>query len=318
MVAQDLRALVADSNPDSRKQTLHALAAAGFECDAAADGQQAIQRLETAAYDLLVTDVVLDKVNGHAVILQVQRQSDPPRIVVLSSLCDPRLVRDLLARGVDDFLHKSVPADLLTTKLRSLFELSAWRAGQSAAQHAPPGAARSSVLMDVEQRLQQLTWHFADAVAPLFEDEYFLPDLPPALLDFVKRLAAEERAESMAGLGEMADIRSSERVELFTTATAILIDDHHYRASDDPTKVAIRDISATGVKLMHTRAIASSRMVLAWNAETLPFVTLRVPLRITRCRPAGRFYDIGGQFETPDSTLSSAAEVSDHRSHVTN
>ncbi len=72
-----------------------------------------------------------------------------------------------------------------------------------------------------------------------------------------------------------------------------------FDAIDTPVRVILRDVSAKGVRLMHTRAIPAADLVLEWQAETMPYFSLRVPLQVTHCRPVGRFYDIGGRLAVP-------------------
>ncbi len=308
MSARRYRVLVADRSSESRERSLRALAERGFACDTAEDGEQALQMLGRTPYDILLTDVVLPKLHGHTLILRAQQMQVPPRTVVLSDLCDPRLVRDLLSRGIDDYLHKSLPGELLAMKLLALFELDKWRAGQQAADIAPAEMDRDTLLGRIEQQLETISSHYADQLIPLFEMQYAVPELPPAICDFVERLATEERAESAADVTAAANVRASQRAECRTVATAIQVD-QRFHATDTPVRLIIRDVSVTGVRMMHTRAIPATDMVLAWRAETLPCSTFRVPLRVTRCRPVGRFYDIGGQFEVP-AELATAALAS--------
>ncbi|WP_197529039.1 response regulator [Aeoliella mucimassa] len=291
--------LVADSDPSTRERTFLAFQQAGYKCVLAEDGHQAVARLKEGSFDLLVTDVVLPKLHGHALIVETLSQYPQPRIIALSDLVDARIVRDLLSRGIDDYMHKSVPVELLVTKAQSLFDLGTWRAGQMAATDDPePQLTTYDRLELIEQQLQLLSDYFADRVADLFEQEYSVPEIPPGLMKYIDRLKDEETAQKEAGISSEANTRGAHRVDIKVVATAFQVDEN-YEAVDFPVNVVLSDISASGVRLLHTRAIPATDLVVAWSSITMPHYIFRIPLCVTRCRPSGRFYDIGGQFDIP-------------------
>lgn len=303
------RALIADPDTNWRERTRVALVERGFSCEVAEDGEQASVLLDSIAFDLLVTELTLPLKHGHALVVETLAHQPVPRIVVLSHLTDPRLVRDLLSRGVNDYLHKSIPTELLATKLQALFELDRWRESQSTLDEPVPALKTSLEL--VERHLWQVSEYYGRTLTPLFAQEVPIPDLPRGLRDFALRLSADERAAAQAGLTEAANTRAAPRIDLLATAVAIEVDDR-LQAVADPVKLMIRDLSTTGVKMLHTRALPAGDLVLSWPAETIENYWLRLPLCVTRSRPIGRFYDIGGQFDFPPSVIEAsrkAAEV---------
>lgn len=102
----EFRALVVDDQEVSRAIVRHALESVHIRCDEATDGAEALGLLLQRRYDLLVCDLVMPNMHGHALIRQVQRQPDPPRIIVLTGLEEPRILRDLARRGVAAVLFK--------------------------------------------------------------------------------------------------------------------------------------------------------------------------------------------------------------------
>ena len=292
-------ALVVDRDPQVRLRTSRVLSEVGFWCDTAEDGKQAFEKLQARAFDLLVTDVVLPKMHGHALILEALRCLPAPRVIVHSSIVDSRIVRDLLARGVDDYLHKSVPDELLATKARSLFDLSMWQKAQRTAQNDQRVQLDEAAKLElIERQLQLLSDHFADQMADLFEQEMSTTEIPAGLFHFATQLRAAETAEEQMEVSQAACTRTSIRVKIKLIATAIQVDEH-YQATDFPVNVVLSDVSTGGVRLLHTRSIPATDLVLSWDAVTIPDYVFRLPLCITRCRPIARFYDIGGQFDVP-------------------
>ena len=116
------RALVVDDDPAIRNLTIRALAREGFACDAASDGLQAKEILAANRYDAVVTDLRMPKLNGHALAVEVLAMDDRPVVVILTGIVEPRLARDLIARGVDCVELKPARYDLFAAKIKGLVD----------------------------------------------------------------------------------------------------------------------------------------------------------------------------------------------------
>lgn len=114
------RALVVDDEPLVRQLTMRALAEEGFRCDAAADGAEALMMIGETTYDLVVTDLRMPIAHGHGLAVSLLESADRPVLVVLTGILEPRIAKDLLARGVDDVVFKPVDYGLFALKASSL------------------------------------------------------------------------------------------------------------------------------------------------------------------------------------------------------
>ncbi len=117
-----LRALVVDDEVVDRRMVMFALTNEGFQCDAAVDGLDALQKAKQVSYDLVITDLRMPKMHGHALALDLLHasQSPVPVIVIHTSLDDPRLTKDLLIRGVNDVVCKPTNYPVLAAKMKAL------------------------------------------------------------------------------------------------------------------------------------------------------------------------------------------------------
>lgn len=129
--------LVEDS--ERLRQTLqHGLAAAGFTVDAAADGMEARGYLASYAYELVVLDLMLPKVDGLSVLRGLMRNHVRPRVLVLSARDRVRDRIEALDVGADDYLVKPFDFDELLARLHAL----ARRPEQAQATQLEIGALR--------------------------------------------------------------------------------------------------------------------------------------------------------------------------------
>jgi DNA-binding response OmpR family regulator len=116
------RALVVDDDTAVRKATVRALDQERFSCDAAASGDEAKRMLESNRYDVVVTDLQMPNGHGHALALEILALQDHPAVVILTGMLDPRLVKDLIGRGVDCVECKPVRYDLFVAKIKALLD----------------------------------------------------------------------------------------------------------------------------------------------------------------------------------------------------
>jgi len=123
MSDKEYTALVVDDEPALRRLTAAALRRRNFRCDEAANGQQACAALADRHYDLVVTDLRMPLGNGHALAVELlSRGGERPAIVVFTGVLEPKLVEDLIARGVDDVLFKPLDFSVLGAKVRAICE----------------------------------------------------------------------------------------------------------------------------------------------------------------------------------------------------
>lgn len=284
------RILVVDDEPSVRDLASQALVSSGFECDVAADGAQAEQSLCEKSYDGVVTDLRMPHCHGHALCELLLRSHNPPEIMVLTGLDDARLARDLLNRGVYEFVQKPIDFDLLAQKVRLMV----------GGTGNPPREARgllettgrsepSNLLRDIEIELVDLKSRVGDRLDNVVEPDEDISDPPPSIRSYIERLTQSEAAIP----GHQA--RQCDRASCFTFAIATPID-RNWKPTEASFKVALRDVSTSGVRLLHTRATNAEYLALRWDATQLESKEIRVVAQLRRCAPLRCFYELGGQF----------------------
>lgn len=78
------RVLVAEDEDSVRAFVVRALQHAGHDVQAVEDGQQALERLSGASFDLLVTDIVMPHLDGIALALKATRDWPAMAIVLMT------------------------------------------------------------------------------------------------------------------------------------------------------------------------------------------------------------------------------------------
>jgi|SRR5215469_8691583 len=119
--------LVVEDADEIRKLVCGMLDLNGYNCLAAANGVDALQMIENGAdrVDLLLTDMVMPKMMGAELVLQVAQRRPDIRILVMSGFCDDPVVRSLESVPAI-FIAKPFTAAALCTKIRQSLD-QPWR-----------------------------------------------------------------------------------------------------------------------------------------------------------------------------------------------
>ena len=119
------RILVVDDNDDNRYTLTLYLDLEGYtNVETAQDGEEAIARLQTAEFDLVLLDVMMPKVDGYQVLIWIKGQPrlhDLP-VIMISALNEMNSVVRCIELGAVDYLLKPFNPVLLKARLGSTLE----------------------------------------------------------------------------------------------------------------------------------------------------------------------------------------------------
>src|SRR5580765_2013169 len=88
---------------------------AEFQITEAADGVEAVRKLESLQLDLILLDINLPKMDGFEVAKQIPRLAPHARLLFLSQESSSEVVREALGLRADGYIHKtSAASDLLS------------------------------------------------------------------------------------------------------------------------------------------------------------------------------------------------------------
>jgi hypothetical protein len=108
---------------------------------------------------------------------------------------------------------------------------------------------------------------------------------PQAIAEFLHRLKDESRGRE--------DRRQAARCWMVTHVAAVPVD-KEFRPVGEPFMAVTRNISTRGLALVHTRAVESELVVV--ELTTGSGSAIQLVMRVARCRPMGRFYEVAGPF----------------------
>jgi DNA-binding NtrC family response regulator len=104
------RILVVDDDPTIRKILRDRMSALGHCVDAAADGEQALARLEKQGADLLLLDLQMPNIDGFGVLHTLASRPDAPAVIVITAHGSIEAAVRAVRAGASDFITKPFEA----------------------------------------------------------------------------------------------------------------------------------------------------------------------------------------------------------------
>jgi two-component system response regulator YesN len=90
----------------------------GFEvAAAAADGVEALERLDEAAFDLIIADIRMPRMDGLQLLAELRSRGNPVRFLVLSGFADFQYAQRASSLRIDGYLLKPVDEDELAARV---------------------------------------------------------------------------------------------------------------------------------------------------------------------------------------------------------
>jgi putative two-component system response regulator len=102
------RILIVDDDTAICEMLATALHEAGFACDVAVTGAQALARAERQVYDVLVVDLMIPDVSGLEVVREIRKRNDATRVIIITGFGDVTTAVEALHTRADDYILKPI------------------------------------------------------------------------------------------------------------------------------------------------------------------------------------------------------------------
>ena len=119
-----VRVLILDDEPIVGKRLGPAIAKMGCETESFTEPKAALSRFEECPFEIVVTDIRMDDIDGISVLEQTLRRSPKTKVIMITGYATMEVAREALAKGAFDFLAKPFkPAQLREMIARAAAEL---------------------------------------------------------------------------------------------------------------------------------------------------------------------------------------------------
>ncbi len=119
-----IKLLVVDDEAIVGKRLKPSLEKHGYEVETLGDGRSAIDRIGQKDFDIIITDVRMDDVDGMQILEYVAAKSPHTKVIIITGYATVELAREALVKGAFDFIAKPFkPSDLRVIIEKAVKEL---------------------------------------------------------------------------------------------------------------------------------------------------------------------------------------------------
>ncbi len=112
-VEEKVRVMILDDEPIVGKRLEPALAKHGFEVEVFTDPNIALERIDEQEFDIVVTDLRMEGVDGIQILEHIMSSSKNTRVILITGYATVEVAREALVKGAFDFIAKPFkPKDL--------------------------------------------------------------------------------------------------------------------------------------------------------------------------------------------------------------
>ncbi len=124
MEEQKLRIMVIDDENIVGKRLKPALEKTGDIVETFEDGEKALSRFDEEPFDIVVTDIRMEKINGIEILERILLKSSRTKVIIITGYATVEVAREALSKGAFDFIAKPFkPDDLRAIIARASKEL---------------------------------------------------------------------------------------------------------------------------------------------------------------------------------------------------
>ncbi len=124
MEEQKLKIMVIDDENIVGKRLKPALEKTGDIVETFEEGEKALARFDKEPFDIVVTDIRMEKINGIEILERILAKSSRTKVIIITGYATVEVAREALSKGAFDFIAKPFkPDDLRAIIARASKEL---------------------------------------------------------------------------------------------------------------------------------------------------------------------------------------------------
>ena len=124
MEEQKLKIMVIDDENIVGKRLKPALEKTGDIVETFEEGEKALARFDEEPFDIVVTDIRMEKINGIEILERILAKSSRTKVIIITGYATVEVAREALSKGAFDFIAKPFkPDDLRAIIARASKEL---------------------------------------------------------------------------------------------------------------------------------------------------------------------------------------------------
>ena len=152
------RMLVVDDEKMTRMNLEHVLTKEGYLVSTAADGTEAFELLEKNSFDIILTDLKMEKIDGMGVLEKAKALNPDTEVIIITGYATVPTAVEAMRKGSYLFLAKPLKLDEIRSAVRSALskkKVQLTSKGPILCFVGPPGTGKTSLGMSIARSLQR-------------------------------------------------------------------------------------------------------------------------------------------------------------------
>ncbi|MBU2509830.1 response regulator [bacterium] len=130
-MTEKIKVMMVDDEAKFRDTTSKLLNRRGFETTIAASGEEAISLIKKQPQDVVILDVKMKGMDGHAALAEIKKIAPQTQVIMLTGHGSPDSAQNSLDHAAFDYLTKPCDIDILAIKIKEAHALKTSGASQS-------------------------------------------------------------------------------------------------------------------------------------------------------------------------------------------
>lgn len=115
-----LKILIAEDDRELRQLFTHVLVKNGYSVKGVANGQEALDALETDYFDLIISDIMMPVMDGYTLVRQLRQSGSTTPVLMITAKGEFDDMRQGFLSGTDDYMVKPVNVNEMVLRVGAL------------------------------------------------------------------------------------------------------------------------------------------------------------------------------------------------------
>ncbi len=191
------RVLVVDDEEMARANIQHILTKLGHAVDTAVNGVDALLKMDADEYDLVITDLKMEKMSGAELLDSIKKRAPYTDIIMVTGYATVDSAVDALTKGAAYYLSKPFKIDELRSTVNSVLEKKRYAQitrGPILCFAGPPGTGKTSIGLGIAEAMERKFVRFSlaglrDEAELRGHRRTYVGAMPGHIINEIKRLA---------------------------------------------------------------------------------------------------------------------------------
>ncbi|MEF9427595.1 MAG: response regulator, partial [Candidatus Mariimomonas ferrooxydans] len=183
-MTDNFKILVVDDEPVVIKSAERVLKAEGYIIDSALSGKEAVAKMESNTYSLVLTDLKMPEMDGISLIRWIKQKKPDTGIVIITGYPSQDTIREALELGIIDYVPKPFTQAVLTDVTHRAVE---WIKGTIAVGEKAPEEFPPSMAAELDKIIKEYRDMPGSLIPVLQRAQELVGYLPPVVQKYISR-----------------------------------------------------------------------------------------------------------------------------------